>query len=147
MEYLTNADLQLRLGNEAYVQMSDDNNDGAADTAVVDEARLAAEAELNSYLSVRYAVPIDLAVYPDLANALKSKALDLAEYRLRLRRPPVSADAIRVQRETVEWLKGVSRGEIELPAITLPAANAARGSIGEVSSAERLLTREELERS
>ncbi len=145
MGYMTNADLQLRLGNEAYVQLSDDNGDGAADTAVVDEVRLAAEAELNSYLSVRYAVPIDLTAHPDLANVLKSASLDLAEYRLRLRRPPVAADAIRLHRETVEWLKGVSRGDIELPASSLPAANAARGSIGEVSSAERLLTRAELD--
>ena len=35
MAYITNADIQTRLGNATYVQLSDDNGDGAADTAVV----------------------------------------------------------------------------------------------------------------
>lgn len=147
MAYMTNADLQLRVGNEAYIQLSDDNADQAADTAVVDEVRTAAEAEVNSYLAVRFAVPLDVGVHPELAGVLKAVALDVAEYRLRLRRPPVSEDAVRHYRDALIWLKAVSRGEIELPAASAPAANPARGPIAEVSSAERLLSREELERN
>ena len=67
MAYISNADLQERLGASAYVQLADDNGDGAADVGVVDEVRLAAEGEVNSHLARRYATPIDLALHADLA--------------------------------------------------------------------------------
>lgn len=141
MAYITNADIQTRLGTSIYVQLTDDNADGTADSAVVDEARIAAEGELESYLAVRYATPIDLVVHPDLAGLLKSAALDLVEYRLRLRRPPVSDDARRRHEQTVNWLRGIADGTAALPSQTTPAGPATMSvSAGEA----RLLTRAEL---
>ena len=93
MAYVTNADIQGRLGNDTYIQLTDDDQDGSADVGVVDEARLAAEGEVNSYLARRYGVPIDLTTHADLADLLASITLDLVEFRLRARRPPVPAAA------------------------------------------------------
>ena len=142
MAYITNADIQMRLGNATYVQLSDDNGDGAADTAVVDEARIAAEGELDSYLAVRHAVPVDVTAHPELAGLLKSAALDLAEYRLRLRRPPLSDDARRRRDQTVDWLRRIADGTVALPSLTAPAG---KGAMAQVSGAARVLSRTELE--
>ena len=70
MAYVTNADIQERLGNDTYIQLTDDDQDGSADVGVVDEARLAGEGEVNSYLARRYHVPIDLTKHADLADLL-----------------------------------------------------------------------------
>ena len=142
MAYITNADIQTRLGNATYVQLADDNGDGVAETAVVDEARLAAEGELDSYLAVRHLVPVDVTAHPKLAGVLKSAALDLAEYRLRLRRPPLSEDARRRRDQTIEWLRLIAAGTVALPSLTAPAG---KGAVTMSSGAERLLSRTELE--
>jgi len=141
MAYMTNADIQTRLGNATYVQLSDDNGDQVADTAVIDEARVAAEGELDSYLAVRHAVPVDLSAHAELAGLLKSAALDLAEYRLRLRRPPVSEDARRRRDQTMEWLRGIASGVVVLPSLTTPAG---RGTMAHASGAQRVLGREKM---
>ncbi len=144
MAYITNADIEERVGSVALVQLADDDGDGVADAGVVDEARLGAEGEVNSYLGRRYAVPISLTIHPDLTNVLASITLDLAEYRLRLRRPPVSEDARRRRDQVIEWLTRVAEGRIELPSAAGVAASTARGRIAATTGEKRVLTREEL---
>jgi len=144
MAYITNTDIDLRLGHASYVQLADDDGDGAADAAVVDEARLAAEGEVNGYLALRYAAPIDLDAHPELADLLKSMALDLAEYRLRLRRPPVSEDATRRRDQTTDWLRRIAEGTVALPSLSAVATTATRGTVAQSVGAERVLSRDEL---
>ena len=146
MAYITNADLEERLGSDAYVQLTDDDGDSQADTGVVDEARLAAEGEVNSYLARRYQVPVDLTEHADLADLMASFTLDLAEYRLRSRRPPVPKDALDKRMQAIDWLKGVAEGRIELPSATTVAGNTACGTLGATTGEERLLTRDEMSR-
>lgn len=144
MAYITNNDIQLRVGAAAYVQLADDDGDGTADAAVVDEVRLGAEGEVNGYLARRFRTPIDVAVHTELADLLKSVTLDVAEYRLRLRRPPVPADALHRYDQTVRWLRDVAEGRIDLPAISELPENTARGPAADHSGEARLLTRDEL---
>ncbi len=144
MAYITNADIEERLGSAAYVQLTDDDGDGQADVGVVDEARLGAEGELNSYFARRYDVPIDLTAHPDLADLIKSFTLDLVEYRLRSRRPPVPQDITRRRADAVEWLTCVADGRVELPSATGVAASTARGPIAATLGNERVLSRDEL---
>ena len=144
MSYITNADIEERLGNAAYVQLADDDGNGVADVGVVDEARLGAEGEVNSYLGRRYSVPVSLTTHPDLADVLASFTLDLAEYRLRLRRPPVPDGARRRRDQAIEWLTRVAEGRIELPSAVGVAASTARGTIAAATGEKRLLTRDEL---
>ena len=144
MGYITNSDIEERLGTAAYVQLADDDGNGVADVGVVDEARLGAEGEVNSYLGRRYSVPVSLTTHPDLADVLASFTLDLAEYRLRLRRPPVPDDARRRRDQAIEWLTRVAEGRIELPSAVGVAASSARGTIAAVTGEKRVLTRDEL---
>lgn len=144
MAYVTNDDIAERVGNATYVQLADDDGDNQADVGVVDEIRLAAEGEVNSYLARRYQVPIDLAVHAELADVLASMALDLAEYRLRARRPPVPQDARDRRAQAIEWLKRIADGVIDLPSVAPLASSTLRGALGEVTGEERLLSRDEL---
>ena len=144
MGYITNADIEERLGTAAYIQLADDDGNGIADVGVVDEARLGAEGEVNSYLGRRYSVPVSLTTHPDLADVLASFTLDVAEYRLRLRRPPVPDDARRRRDQAIEWLTRVAEGRIELPSAVGIAASTARGTIAAVTGEKRVLTRDEL---
>ena len=142
MAYITNAMIEERLGTAVYVQLTDDDGNGVANTGVVDEARLAAEGEVNSYLAARFAVPLNLAAYPDLSGVIVSITLDLAEYRLRARRPPISGTAVKRRAHAMEWLARAATGSIELPAAVPPSTIRAGGAA--VAGNERVLSREEM---
>ena len=144
MSYITNADVETRLGTSVYVQLTDDTGTGSADVAVVDEARLGAEGEANSYLGRRYAVPVDLALHPELGDVLGRFVLDLAAYRLHARRPPVPPDVVRQREAAIAWFERVASGAVTLPALTALAENTATGTVGEVSGDPRVLTRDAL---
>lgn len=145
MAYVTNSDVELRLGTTAYVQLTDDGGAGVADETKVDAARLAAESEVDSYLGTRYRVPIDLSVYPEVASLLKSVVLDLVEYRLRSRFLPVPGDVVSKRDRALRWLGQVSRGEAVLPASRVVDRNPAVG-IGSVSKqSPRMMSRESLD--
>ncbi len=144
MSYITNADIEERVGSDAYVQLADDDGDGQADVGVVDETRLAAEGEVNSYLARHYAVPVDLTTHADLADVLASITLDLAEYRLRVRRPPVANEVLDKRAQAIDWLARVADGSLDLPSAAPVAPNTTRGPLGTVTGEERLLSRDEL---
>lgn len=144
MSYISNDDIETRLGTKTYVQLTDDDGDAAADVGVVDEARLGADREVDSYLARRYAVPIDLVAHPELAGLLATLTLDLAEYRLRARRPPVPDAATQLRQQAVQWLERIAGGAIDLPALTELPASVLRGPRTGWRSEERVLSRDEL---
>ncbi len=144
MAYISNADIQERLGTQTYVQLTDDDGDAVADIGVVDEARLGAEGEVNSYLARRYRVPIDLAAHPELADLLATITLDLVEFRLHTRRPPVSDAVLQKHRHAVQWLQRIVDGTIDLPSLSELPAGGVRGLQADWTSADRTLSREEL---
>ncbi len=145
MAYVTNNDIEERLGTAAYIQLTDDTGSGSADIDKVDEARLGAEGEVNSYLGRRYAVPIDLAAHAEVADVLKSFVLDLVEYRLHSRRPPVPSAVSSKRNQAIAWLDRVARAEVILPSVDPIAENPATGLAAETSSNERIFTRDELD--
>ena len=146
MAYLTNDDIENRLGGALLVQLTDDDGDGEPETVVIDEARLGAEGEVNSYLAQRFQVPINLNLHPELAGLLATLTLDLVEYRLRARRPPIPADVVAKRDQVTDWLRAVARGSVQLPSSQGVAANPAAGVSAAVSGAERCLRQDELER-
>jgi phage gp36-like protein len=144
MAYITNADIEQRMGHLVYVQLTDDAGSGSANEAVVTEARLGAEGEMDSFLGRRCAVPVDLTKYPELAGVLKSAALDLAEYRLHARRSAAPAEAKAKHDAALRWLQRIAAGEALLPTIGEPALNPAAEFAGRAVGAERVLTRSEM---
>jgi phage gp36-like protein len=144
MSYITNNDIQTRVGPAAYVQLADDNGDAGADSAVVDEIRGAAEGEVDSFLAARYATPIDVDLHAELAELLKSVTLDIAEYRLRARRPPMATDIVQRYHRTIEWLGLIAKGVLSLPSLIEVSAPNNRGIVAASIGEPRLLSRDEL---
>jgi len=68
--YSTYADLIKKHDEQYLIQLSDDNNDGVADTSVIDEAIAQADAEINARVANRYAVPLN--PVPALATSLSA---------------------------------------------------------------------------
>jgi len=145
MAYVTNAEIEARLGTATYIELTDDAGTGAADEAKVDEARLGAEGETNSYLATRYRVPVDVAAEAEVAAVLKTFVLDLVAYRLHSRRPPVPDDVVRRREEAVTWLGRVAAGIVQLPAAVALASTGAIGSLAEAAGPQRAMTRDSLE--
>ena len=144
MSYITNSDIDLRLGTARYTQLTDDTGTGSPDSDVADEARLGAEGEVDSYLSQRFRVPIDLTKHPEPASVLKSIALDLVEYRLHARRRQVPVDIINKRDAALAWLARVAAGEVSRPTVTPIDTNPASGLRAATSGDERTLSRDDL---
>jgi len=139
MGYVTNADIELRIGTLAYVQLTDDAGTGSADESVVDAAQAEAEGEVDSHLARRHRVPIDLATYPELQPVLSAVTLDLVEYRLHARRPPVPEDVRLRHVAALTWLSQVASGGVVLPSAAPVAGNVATGvTARSVGNAARL---------
>lgn len=144
MSYISNTDIEDRLGTATYIQLTDDDADNLADVEVVDEARLGAEGEVNSYLARRYEVPIDLTAHAELSGLLATITLDLVEWRLRSRRPPAPSESRLRMEGAVEWLRRIADGVIELPSVTRIAPRTTEGARAESIGEPRLLSRDEL---
>lgn len=144
MSYITNDDIELRLGTARYVQLTDDAGTGSANTEVADEARQGAMGEVDSHLARRYAVPIDLTEHAEIKPALVSVSLDLAEFRLYARRRDVPVDVIRKRDAALAWLGKVASGEASLPSVAPISPNPAGGIHASSSGDERTLSRDEL---
>ena len=145
MGYITNDDIKTRLGTTTYLQLTDDDGNGSAAAGVVDEARLGAEGELDSYMATRYTVPLDLSGEPALAAVIKSFALDLAVYRLHSRRTPIPSDISKRRDEATTWLNRVALGYVQLPASVALRENPAVVASPRTNIEPRAMTRAQLE--
>lgn len=145
MGYVTDEDVELRLGSAALVELTDDESRGLPNWERVAEARIGAEGEVNGYLARRVGVPVDVGARPELAGLLRSVTLDLVEYRLRGRRPPIPADCVRRRAEAVQWLERVASGSAALPSTGEMDASPWAGVVGAVTGPGRVMTREALE--
>jgi phage gp36-like protein len=137
MPYCTQSDIEVRIGPADLVALADHDGDGDADSAVVQGAITSAEALIDSYLSVRYAVPV--APAPD---ALKSRAVSLAVYFLRLGRDSVTDDVRAQYRDDVDWLGRVVAGQVALGVEPPPADGSAAPGV-RYESQRRLFGRDE----
>jgi phage gp36-like protein len=144
MGYITNTDVELRLGTTLLIQLTDDVESGQVNTDVADEARLGCEGEVNSFLARRYGVPIDLGAHPQVADLLRTVTLDLAEYRLHARRPPVPAEVIARQKGALAWLGKAASGEVILPTLAPVAPNPASGVAAAITGNAKGLSANEL---
>lgn len=145
MGYISNEDIELRLGSTAYVQLTDDEGTGVASEPILSEARRGAEGEVDSYLARRHRVPIDLTRHPELSGLLATATLDVVEYRLHSRRPPVPEDVGTRYSGALKWLAQVAVGEVALPSATTLPANDATGVTAQVVGNAAGLSREELD--
>lgn len=148
MAYITISQLSDRLGTALYARLTDRVNGTTASSAVAQQIVDEVEAEANSYLARRYETPIDLAAHPELANILKARVLDLAEWAAWKSTPFVSSPPQRVQSlyaTALEWLEAVAAGRLVLPAASPPSAPAAEDDGPRSKGSPRVFTADELD--
>jgi len=111
MAYCTQADVATRIGDDRLVSLADHDDDGAADTDVVQGAIGSAEALMDSFLGLRYEVPLD-----PVPQAATTCAVNLTVYFLQLGRDSVTEDVREQYRADLEWLRTVAAGRARLNA-------------------------------
>jgi phage gp36-like protein len=114
--YCTQTDLEERYSSADLVRFTDHDGDGAADGAVIDQAIADADAEIDSYLGVRYQVP--LATTPE---SVTNVSITIAWYRLALGRDSVSEAIRKAYEDAIKWLEGVAAGRISIGADPAPS--------------------------
>lgn len=133
--YATRADLEKHLAPAELIQLTDDDQDGAADAGVIEQALADAQAEIDGYLATRYRLP--LAATPTLLRRL---AVDLALYRLYARRDLSTEARAKQHDDAVALLKRLADGTVTLP---LPPSTLETPPPSIVSG-DRLFTRERM---
>jgi phage gp36-like protein len=120
MSYCTYEDLETRLGADDLAALADHDGDGTPDADVVAGAIGSAEALIDSYLNVRFTVPVALAD-GTCPPVLGTRAVNLAVYFLRLGRDSVTPDARAQYDDDVHWLGEVVLGHVALGVEPTPA--------------------------
>ncbi|MDX2008257.1 MAG: DUF1320 domain-containing protein [Meiothermus sp.] len=149
--YATLEDIKGAVAEDVLVYLVDDERERTiteAGEARIGKALVQAESEVNSYVALKYALPL-----ADVPEALKTATTDIAVYRLFKRRGirPGTADEV-VQtdyRNAVAWLRDIASGKATLTAsgggqggddAALPVA----GQAAKVTAAERVFSRDKL---
>lgn len=134
MSYATQAQLELRFGTDELMQLTDLNNLGHIDVAVVAVALADADAEINSYLAGRYNLPLT-----QVSAELVRLACDIARYRLFDVR---ATEAVKVRYDdAIKKLRDIGKGLASLGIDEVGHAIAAAGDVQMVSGGTRDFTR------
>lgn len=121
--YATLDDMTAAFGADELLAITDRDNAGEVDAALVEAALARASSESDSYLARRYAVPVAEPVPPVLTAAV----CDIARYRL-TGGPASETDPILERyRQAVKWLERVAAGSADLPGQSLPGEGSTAG--------------------
>lgn len=150
MSYPTFADLRKRINLETLLYLVDDERAGEMTPEGEERIEAAieyAQSEAESYIAQKYPLPL-----PSVPLVVKSKVLDIAVYRLFLRRGirVGTADDVVLQanRDAVKYFENVALGKASLPVPSIPSGDS-NGTIqsssgAKISASERLFTRDSL---
>ena len=144
MSYATNAEIERRLGHAVYVQLADDAGTGTADEELVTELRQAAEAEIDAFLSRRFAGPVVTTGEPLVESLLRSLTIDLAVWRLHARRGSIPEAAQARYDGSRRWLEGAACGRVGLPSSGEMPGNTAEGFSGRAVGRARAWSADEI---
>lgn len=107
--YAVKQDIVDRYGEDMLYSMTDRDSDQIMDPAAIDRALTDASAEIDSYVSRKYRVP--LVPVPDV---VKEKCVDIAVYRLADRPGAYTEERRKRYEDAIAWLKDVSDGKAAL---------------------------------
>jgi phage gp36-like protein len=139
MAYCTSDDILKHIPEPELAQLTAETGE-APDLEVVNDAIAAADAEIDSYLGVRYSLPL---AAPAPAR-IKALSVDMAIYHLHSRRgimPEVRRDKYK---DAVAFLRDVAAGRVQVIGATGLEPLGDSENVVEVSSSERLFSRDKL---
>lgn len=106
--YAVQADIEAIYSQDA-LYIADRDGDGVVDADAVARALTTASGEIDSYIGVRYTLPLEAA--PEL---LKQFCVDIAIYRLALSRDVLSEEHRRRYEDTIRHLDKIAKGTASL---------------------------------
>ena len=118
--YCDQTEIENRISPADLVLLADQDGDGNADSAVVNQAIHDACGHIDSYLAVKFAVPI--VPTPDV---LRKRAVSLSHYFLQLGRDSVTENMQKEYDRITKWLEAVVAGTVSLGISATPAASSA----------------------
>jgi phage gp36-like protein len=138
MTYAIQSDLSDRFGATELAQLTDRINGTVIDTTVLGRALSDADAEIDSYLATRYALPL-----VSTPVVLVRLAADIARYCL-MRDGATTAVRQRYE-DAVSLLKRISSGDVQLAGSTpLTAATTGRGNAVAVKAPDQVFSTDAL---
>jgi phage gp36-like protein len=142
MPYCAIEDIKKLLPEADLVQLTDDEGAGSVHPGRVKEAIAQADADIDSYLSAKYTVPLSPA--PAVVRKL---SVDIAVYNLYSRRlEKIPETRSERYKNAVRMLEGIAKGTIAIGAATAPtAASDAGGPEATRAADERTFTKTTLE--
>ena len=135
MPYCTQTDIEKLIPVEELAEVTAETGE-TPDAAIIAEAILKADAEIDSYLGVRYCLP--LASAPD---RVKSLSVDMAIYHLYSRRSVAPEVRQKKYEEALDFLREVAKGKAIIVGAAGVEAPSTSADVVEISSAERVFTR------
>lgn len=125
LPYWTFSDLETRLGAEVMRQVFDDDNDGSADTAAIDQLSADSDSFVEGYLRGVYELT---AVREAPPNQVKRLSLDYAVAQCAKRRPEyVRRDFKPLEDAVRQELAEIRAGKIRLDVVGAPEPGANQG--------------------
>ena len=106
-DYCTQQNMIDRLGQEELIQLTDRNDTGSIDVAVLSAAIADASAEMDGYISTRYKLPLS-----NVPSVLSRIACNIARYNLY---DDAATDQVaKLHDDAIAFLKSVSKGSVSL---------------------------------
>ena len=109
MAYCTQTDIAKLIPNQELAELTTDSG-STPDATIITEAIAKADAEIDSYLGVKYSVP-----FTSPSTRVKSLSEDIALYYLYLRRSAVPEARVKSYDDAIAYLKDVAASVAVLP--------------------------------
>lgn len=135
--YITEAELTARFENDeelAKLTRTDDST-GQPDSTILNEVIDGVEAEIESYLAVRYQVPVSVTA-TNIANknVLRKHGLAMCAWVIYGGNQDAPKSIKDLYEQAIEWLKAIAAGEAVLPQPSTATSTVSRDGIGVVVS-------------
>ncbi len=138
MSYATEADIIARYGQDAVTIAADRDGDGQSDEGVIDQALADAGSLIDSYLAVRYDLPL-----PQVPDALTRACVDIVMYQMAADCSVATEEQRRRYEQAIAYLRMLADGKASLGLESPPAEDPRTGSAA-FTSATRHFTRDTL---
>lgn len=138
MPYITRDDIIASIGESDFVLLADRDDDGVADTAVVDRAIASAESEVSSYVGQRYALPL-----AETPPVLIGYTVDVAVYRLADTPDTMTEHRRQKYEDARAWLTKLAQGTVRLDVPLAETPSTVHGGVFR-RGPEKIFTREGL---
>ena len=139
MAYCTQDDILDQLDEAVLIQLTDDDGAGEVDDDKVTRAIADADSEIDSYCGTRYSVP-----FSTVPAVIRKCSVDIAIYNLYARRRGAPEDRKERYKNSVDFLKEVSKGNASLGEDD-PDATPANKESPDISSNTRIFTRDKMQ--